>query len=240
MKKSNTIGPVPPTHPYPEIPPKKPRPVPVPKPPKEFKSESNSKVWAGKTESGEYVALNSSGSPRDIYQPEVVKDQNYLTNVGCWDPKLLPLTKKDKAFLNDAWIGQVEHCTECYDACFDTEDYHDAGDYKWTEDGLVCLECFDSYAEDHLDDYTDKSEQCIPLKVAESLESKGRLKFIERFIGGMVDGRGGWFNGESVREGHPKNVLEGLKAKHNDCEYVFSHDESGQFQTYFSVWKLIK
>lgn len=213
---------------------------------KAYKVESryNDKQWVGKTKCGEYVALNGRGEARDVYQPDVVDDQNYLTCTGSYTPSVIePLSKKDKAFLESAYIGQVEHCAECYDNAFDTEgDYGESG-FKATQDGYVCADCFDAYAEAHLDDYTDTADECIPLKSAESLEDKGKLKFIERFIGGMVDGRGGRYaddrtRGVYIREGKPADILAKLRAENSGRSYVFSHDESGQFQTYFSVWQI--
>ena|SRR3990167_2843335 len=56
--------------------------------------------------------------------------------------------------------------------------------------------------------------------------------------GGMTDGRGGWFRGELTREGEPETVLAELLERNPEGEYVFSHDESGQFQVYFSVWRV--
>ena len=54
----------------------------------------------------------------------------------------------------------------------------------------------------------------------------------------MVDGRGGYFNGKSTREGTPKSVLAEYMALKPDSVFLFTHDESGQFQTYFSIWEI--
>lgn len=202
------------------------------------KSRYNSKRWVGRTKEGEFVALNSHSAARDIYRPEVVDDQNYVSEVGCWDPEILPLTNSDKTFLESAYVGQIEHCTECYDNAFDANECYEESGFKITEDGYVCPDCFEAYAAEHLDDYINAPSRCITLKSAEALRAKGRLKFIERFIGGMTDGRGGSWGGERCSEGHPIEILKALKAKYPKRNYVFSHDESGQFQTYFSVWQV--
>ena len=100
--------------------------------------------------------------------------------------------------------------------------------------------CYDEHCQSNngLDEYIDQHSKCVNLDSAKALEKKGKLKFIERFIGGMVDGRGGHYAGEFIREGDPENILVDLKAKYPKRRYVFSHDESGQFQTYFSIWQV--
>ena len=89
----------------------------------------------------------------------------------------------------------------------------------------------------------DNWEECIndcktsvELDVAEKLEEQKKIKHLERFIGGMTDGRGGMYDGESTREGNPVEVLAEYQDKHPDKQFLFTHDESGQFQTYFSIW----
>lgn len=98
--------------------------------------------------------------------------------------------------------------------------------------------CYDTYNRDNYRDNVNDSDKSIELSTARDLESDGELEFIERFIGGMTDGRGGYFNGETTREGHPTEVLDELLENEPDGEFIFSHDESGQFQSYFSVWRV--
>lgn len=206
----------------------------------------NGLTWIGKTTEGEYVqALKDGRSSHDIYQPvhksQTADNQHYITCVGCYTPETIkPLGKRDRAFLEDAYEADLSYCLECSIA-HDTDDCYNR-EYQWTENGLVCNACFESYLTRNkyaLDDYVNKGDQCIPLEAAETLAKQRRLKHVERFIGGMVDGRGGWWNGEACREGHPEQVLADLLKANPNNEYVFSHDESGQFQTYFSVWQVM-
>ena len=119
--------------------------------------------------------------------------------------------------------------------------------------GIECG-CYDEHASsaDGLDQYAGKDSEAMELDAAKVHAEAGRIKFIERFIGGMTDrGRGGYWGGDatsdadyaaegSVRNGNPKAVLKALKAANPKGVYMFSHDDSGQFQTYFSVWEIVK
>lgn len=119
--------------------------------------------------------------------------------------------------------------------------------------GIGCG-CYDEHAAsvDGLDDYAGKSDEAMELSAAKVHAEAGRIVFIERFIGGMTDpGRGGYWHGDddsdadyaesgTVRNGRPAAILKALKAADPKGVYMFSHDDSGQFQSYFSVWKVIK
>jgi len=202
--------------------------------------------WAGKTRDGEFVkAREENRTSYDIFQPvyseSTADNHDYVMPVGCWEPKeILPLNEEDELFLQGAYEADLSSCVEC---CV----YHDTDtvyqpEFQFTEDGLVCDGCFADYLkgdEERLEGYIDKADQCIPLECAENLKKSRRLQHIERFIGGMVDGRGGRYGGEYTREGHPKELLKEFKAKHPTWQFVFSHDESGQFQTYFSIWRVL-
>lgn len=106
--------------------------------------------------------------------------------------------------------------------------------------GINCG-CYQEWAEspDALEEYVNDPDNAMELSAAESHEEAGRIKFIDRYIGGMTDGRGGSWNGERCREGIPRDILAALQAKYPERQYVFSRDESGQFQTYFSVWQVL-
>lgn len=102
--------------------------------------------------------------------------------------------------------------------------------------------CFQEYSEsdEAIENYTNNSAEAMGGDSAEKLADAGKLKHLERFIGGMTDGRGGFYGGKSTREGNPKSVLAEYQAKFPKAKFVFSHDESGQFQTYFSIYKVLK
>jgi hypothetical protein len=148
-------------------------------------------------------------------------------------------------------LGVEEDNCNFHDSVFDCShcnkyDYTDNGytyNYRMTEYeqlGLRCG-CWDEYAESDkaIEEYTDDHSKAIEMKNAENLEKKGKLKHLERFIGGWVDGRGGYFNGKSTREGKPETVLIEYQKKFPKKKFIFSHDESGQFQSYFSIWEVV-
>lgn len=98
--------------------------------------------------------------------------------------------------------------------------------------------CYAEACKDRLDAFIDEPDKAIELSTAEELAESDTLEFVERFIGGWTDGRGGYYDGEPTREGKPEGVLAEYQAKEPDSHFVFSHDESGQFQTYFSIWRV--
>lgn len=105
--------------------------------------------------------------------------------------------------------------------------------------GIDCG-CFSEYCESNFDsEYGNDHSKAMELETAEKLETEGKLKHIQRYIGGMTDGRGGYYAGEYTEEGVPETVLEALLESDSSGVYLFTHDESGQFQTYFSVWKVL-
>jgi len=104
--------------------------------------------------------------------------------------------------------------------------------------GINC-DCYTEHCESEFMEFADDTNKAIELSTAETLAESGKLEHIERFIGGMTDGRGGSYNGESIREGTPESVLADLKKANPETQYLFTHDESGQFQTYFSVWQIL-
>lgn len=100
--------------------------------------------------------------------------------------------------------------------------------------------CYDELcqSDEAIEEFSNNSNACMEYDTAKKLEKKGKLKLLETFIGGMVDGRGGYIRGEHTREGTPSKVLEEFQAKYPKKVFVFSHDDSGQFQSYFSIWEL--
>lgn len=149
-----------------------------------------------------------------------------------------------KTLLNDLEIDDsvfddsVFQCGEC-----GTWDYNDSG-YTYNYRVIGCdiygireCSCGHEVAAECLEEeYVNNPETCVENEVLELI--KGRAEKIETFIGGMVDGRGGYINGESVREGHPAAVLKEFLSKNPDGKYFFVREGSGQFQTYFSIYQL--
>lgn len=128
--------------------------------------------------------------------------------------------------------GLFDHNDDCYTTNFRiVNECHQIG---------VNCGCYAEYcnSDEALESYADELN-AMELDACEKWQERGRLKHIARYIGGLVDGRGGYYAGEPCAEGVPKDILKALKAKHPNRRYVFSHDESGQFQTYFSVWQIL-
>jgi hypothetical protein len=105
--------------------------------------------------------------------------------------------------------------------------------------GLNCG-CAHEHAKESFVEMVNDHKQFIEREAASELEDDGMIEHVERFIGGMTDGRGGWYGGESTREGTPEGVLKEFLAKEPKSKFVMSHDESGQFQSYFSIWRVTK
>lgn len=131
-------------------------------------------------------------------------------------------------------------CSHC--SKFDRRDNGYSYNHRYIEEvGDLGVNC-GCYAEHCKNEYADNAndpEKTIELSTAQELETEGHLEFVERFIGGMLDaGRSGYFNGESCDQGDPKEVMKSYREKEPDTDFIFTHDESGQFQTYFSIWRL--
>jgi len=144
--------------------------------------------------------------------------------------------------LNITEQGFEDDTTSC-DGCnkFDSRDNGYQNNFRehdgeWL--GINCG-CFDEACAGNIEPFIDDPDTAIELKTAEKLAADGALEHVERFIGGMVDGRGGFYAGAACREGTPTKVLKTLKAENPDARYLFTIDETGQFQTYFSVWLVI-
>lgn len=168
----------------------------------------------------------------------VIEGRNYFHDIN-----LLGYSLEQFHEVND--VSEYVFCDEVF-MCGDCNewDYSDNG-YTYNYRVIDCEKlgtscgCFDSYCKENFaDEYGDDSEKAIELDTATELEKEGKLEHLERFIGGMTDGRGGYYNGDSCDEGEPDQVLKDYKEKYPDDTFIFSHDESGQFQSYFSIWRV--
>jgi hypothetical protein len=144
---------------------------------------------------------------------------------------------------NDGFEDDTDMCSDC--GKFDSRDNGYSNNFRYVDSrgnlGLNCG-CFDEFcaSDDAIEHYKDSSQECMELSGAKTLQKQGKLKHLERFIGGWVDGRGGYFGGEYTREGKPDEVLKEYQEKYPNKSFIFTHDESGQFQTYFSIWEVVK
>lgn len=146
------------------------------------------------------------------------------------------LEAEDYGFEDD-----TDRCSEC--GVLNSRDNGYTYNFRYIESvgnlGLHCG-CFADFAKspEAIEHYTNNARECIELEIAESLEELGKLEHIGRYFGGVTGGRPGYWKGEVCPIKNPDEVLKEELEKNPDAKIVFSHDESGQFQTYFSAWKV--
>lgn len=143
---------------------------------------------------------------------------------------------------HEGFHDDTTRCDEC-----NTYDSRDNG-YTYNHayiDGIGMLGkncgCLEEHQKLNFEEhYADDSEKAIDRSTANELEKTKKIKRLETFIGGMVDGRGGYFAGKSTREGTPEAVLQEYQERMPNKTFIFIHEESGQFQTYFSIAEITK
>ncbi len=175
-------------------------------------------------------------------------NKEYLIIMDSWDYyhdlNLLgyKLEQFEKALGIDDRVfdDSVSSCSECGAYNYNDDGHH--YNFRMTPDGeYLGLECgcFDEYSKSNIEAWANKPETCVEPDAIEALVEDDKAEFIQRYVGGMTDSwRSHSYAGEAVSIGNPKDILEELLEKNPDGQYVFVHDESGQFQTYFSVYKL--
>lgn len=106
-------------------------------------------------------------------------------------------------------------------------------------------------SDDALEDFTDNEKKGMELEFAHKWMEQGRLKFVERYMGGWTDpGRGGYWGGADERNemkgsygscmaANPDKIVKEWQEKNPNGHFVISHDESGQFQSYWSLWQVM-
>lgn len=214
----------------------------------EFKKSINNKI----SEDESYGIINcQSYGIEDV--GEHVKGGNVLVKKGWEYYHTLPLLgyslkhfEKINNINHHGFYDDTFWCDHC--GLFDDRDDGYTCNYRIVNNkffGINCG-CFKDFCEsdESLDFYKNNTENAMELNSAQSLKNNKKIEFCERFIGGMVDGRGGYWNGQKegsgrCREGDPKSILKEYKSKFPNTDFIFSHDESGQFQTYFSIWKIL-
>lgn len=145
-------------------------------------------------------------------------------------------------------------CGEC--CVIDSRDNGYTYNFRETPSGNyvgVNCGCYAEACKSEWRDNANNADKAIELDLARDLARSGELKFVARYIGGMVDeGRGGFFMDHHVGDdapdaagmgpcgnGDPDKILSTLLESDPEGEFIFTHDESGQFQTYFSVWRVL-
>lgn len=153
----------------------------------------------------------------------------------------------------EGFEDDTSQCTACYK--FDSNDDGRTANFREVNGEWLGINCGcygeACMSEDALEDYTDNEKKGMELKFAHKWMEQGRLKFVERYMGGWTDpGRGGHWRGPDERKGmtgtygscdigDPKDVIKKWKSENHGASFVISHDESGQFQTYWSLWKVV-
>jgi len=160
---------------------------------------------------------------------------HYLELMGYKFSQLLELAGCESTIFDDS----VYSCGECGEWGHNDNGY--TYNYRIVDSELLGLECgcYKDHMMENFEDRIDDTETPLELEVAETLEGENKIKHLERFIGGMTDGRGGYYGGESCSEGDPAQILKEYQAKMPDTQFILTHDESGQFQTYFSIWEVL-
>jgi len=175
----------------------------------------------GEAENGEYWLIMSGWH---FY--------HHIPLLGYSLDKFFKANKVDDTYFYDS----VNRCTEC--GVYDTIDdgYH----YNHRDGVGINCGCFAEYSVSNIDDWANEPSKCVEPDTIKTLEKADRIEFIERFVGGMTDSwRSHSYAGVPVRIGDPTAILAELLDKEPDGNFIFSHDESGQFQTYFSVYRLL-
>lgn len=132
----------------------------------------------------------------------------------------------------------VFSCSDC--GTWDSNDNGYTYNYRITDGeqlGLNCG-CYDEHCKENFAKNANNHKKSIEADTANELENDGKIERLETFVGGMTDGRGGYFKGESTRPGTPEGVLAEYREKFPKVNFLFIHEESGQFQSYFTIAKL--
>lgn len=136
------------------------------------------------------------------------------------------------------FCDSVFSCSKC--GTWDSNDSGYTYNYRIMDSmqlGLNCG-CAHEHAKATFTKMANNPKEFIEREAAQELVDDGMLEHVERLIGGMTDGRGGSYNGVSTREGTPEGLMNAMLKKEPKSKFVISHDESGQFQTYFSIYRI--
>lgn len=99
--------------------------------------------------------------------------------------------------------------------------------------------CYDDHMSNNWSDHINTTTSIE----ASAAENNDELIHMERFIAGMMDpGRGGYWSGYGHCEpcNDPEALLGDLRDEFPSDGFVITHDESGQFQSYFSIYAVVE
>lgn len=139
---------------------------------------------------------------------------------------------------------KVDFCHRC--GAYDWRDGGYTYNFRIVEGGAILginCGCFDHHckSDEGLESYADNTDSAMEPEAIEHHMEFNNIEFMERFVGGMTDSwRSHTYNGETVAISSPEEALKKYKSKYPDHSFLFCHDESGQFQTYFSIYKINK
>lgn len=178
--------------------------------------------------------------PKETDMRVVMEDHSYYHEMAM-------LGYSQKHFEKLAGVKDHDYGRDFEDGCFrcddcGTWDSNDSGytyNYRIMDGEMLGINCgcVHEHGKKEFLKYVN-TRTPLELEPAEELAEDGLIEHVERFIGGMTDGRGGSWKGESTREGTPEGVLKEFLAKEPKSKFLFTHDESGQFQSYFSIWRV--
>lgn len=148
--------------------------------------------------------------------------------------------KKKSQDVNRNFYDSVFRCDHC--GTWDSNDFGYTYNYRIMDGERLGLNCGCAHerAKETFAEMANNPKRYIEREAAEKLVENGMLEHIERFIGGWTDGRGGSYGGVSTREGTPEGVMAQMLKEEPKSKFVISHDESGQFQSYFSIYRITK
>lgn len=141
---------------------------------------------------------------------------------------------------NRNFYDSVFRCDDC--GTWDSNDSGYTYNYRIMDGEQLGLNCGCAHerAKETFAEMANNPKRYIEREAAQELVEDGMLEHIERFIGGWTDGRGGSYGGVSTREGTPEGVMAQMLKEEPKSKFVISHDESGQFQSYFSIYRITK
>lgn len=161
--------------------------------------------------------------------------------------------QKAEGITEEGFHDDTSSCSSC--GKFDSNDDGRTTNFREVDGEYLGINCGcygeACMTENALEDYTDNQKKGMELEFAHKWMEQGRLKFVERYMGGWTDpGRGGYWGGGDERNGmkgsygscmaaNPDTVVKEWKEKNPKGHFVVSHDESGQFQSYWSLWQVM-
>lgn len=132
------------------------------------------------------------------------------------------LNVDDRCFYDD-----IFRCDDC-----SLSDFNDSGytyNYRMTDNHLQLgtnCGCYQKHCEENLEEFINNSDKAVESETIEKLVEDGYIEFVDDFCSR-------WGN-----EVLPDDILKRFK-KESDSKFIFGIDSVGQFQTSYSIYKII-